>query len=183
MSKFAQVPGTRMSRPAIPVDNGATFATVLDTVADLEKQSQEMKAEYQRLRARVEKLSHADVNASISAPSSTRWFTALIASLGLAATMGVATVRKYMGQGRQGSESATAFQIPLVARAPQRAGPIVMETLSDLKQLQEDLPGPPGYWDPLKLAEQTFAISDVQGEEATVGWLRHAEIKHGRVAM
>jgi hypothetical protein len=187
MSKFVQVPATSMARPSVTVDNGATFATasdaMLETVADLEKQSQELKAEYQGLRARVEKLSQADVNASISAPSSSLGFAALVASLGLAATMGVAAVKKYMGQGRQGSESATAFQIPLVARAPQRAGPIVMESLSDLQQLQEDLPGPPGYWDPLSLAEQTFAISDVQGEEATIGWLRHAEIKHGRVAM
>merc|ERR1719178_207365 len=142
-----------------------------------------MKAEYQHLRARVEKLSQADVHDSISAPSSSRWFAALIASLGLAATMGLAAGKKYMGQGRQGSESATAFQIPLVAQAPQRAGPIVMESVSDLEQLQADLPGPPDFWDPLGLASMTFAISDVQGEEATVGWLRHAEIKHGRVAM
>merc|ERR1719460_1076023 len=116
-----------MPRPASPVDNGATFATASDAllVAELSKQSQEMIAEYQHLRARIEKLSQADVNASVSAPSSSRWFVALIASLGLASTMGVAAVKKYMGQGRQGSESATAFQIPLVAQAPQRAGPIV----------------------------------------------------------
>merc|ERR1719174_2837680 len=102
-----------MSRPATPVDNGATFATSSDAikknVADLEKQSQEMmKVEYQHLRARIEKLSQADVNASISAPSSSRWFAAFIASFGLAATMGLAAVKKYMGQGLQGSESATA---------------------------------------------------------------------------
>merc|ERR1719305_709024 len=123
MSKFVQVPATRMSHPAIPVEwhNGATVAT---SVADLEKQNQEMKAEYQHLRARIEKLSQADVNASISAPSSSSWFTAF-ASLGLAVTMGVAVVKKYTGQGRQGSESTTAFQIPLAAQAPQRAGPIV----------------------------------------------------------
>jgi hypothetical protein len=122
MSKFVQVPAARMTRPAIPVDNGATFATasdaILESVADLEKQSQEMKAEYQGLRARIEKLSQADVNASIAAPSSSRWFAAFIASFGLAATMGLAAVKKYMGQGQQGSESATAFQIrPIVAMA------------------------------------------------------------------
>lgn len=37
-----------------------------------------------------------------------------------------------------------------------------------------------GYFDPLGLADKDFWQ---QGEEATIGWLRHAEIKHGRIAM
>ena len=37
-----------------------------------------------------------------------------------------------------------------------------------------------GYFDPLGLATADFWS---QGNEATWGWLRHAEIKHGRVAM
>merc|ERR1719359_2111254 len=169
MSKFAQVPGTRMSRPAIPVDNGATFATVLDTVADLEKQSQEMKAEYQHLRARIEKLSQVDVNASISAPSSSRWFAALIASLGLATTMGVAAVKKYMGQGQQGSESATAFQVPLVARAPQRAGAIVAMAEEQTMSKDNDT------WDPLNLAD-----GQSSGDKADE--LRHGRLVAGMIA-
>merc|ERR1711924_128982 len=37
-----------------------------------------------------------------------------------------------------------------------------------------------GLWDPLNLLEKDFW--DL-GNEATIGYLRHAEIKHGRVAM
>jgi hypothetical protein len=55
-----------------------------------------------------------------------------------------------------------------------------METLDDLIELAEENPGPFGYWDPLKLGEQEFWG---QSNEATIGFLRHAEIKHGRVAM
>jgi hypothetical protein len=52
--------------------------------------------------------------------------------------------------------------------------------LDALIELAEENPGPFGYWDPLKLSEQEFWG---QSNEATIGFLRHAEIKHGRVAM
>jgi len=51
---------------------------------------------------------------------------------------------------------------------------------ADLEQLAVDQQIPMGFWDPLGLAKQDFWG---QGNEATIGWLRHAEIKHGRVAM
>ena len=77
-----------------------------------------------------------------------------------------------------------------VASSVQSATVKVQETKADLVALQEALPGPPGFYDPLGLADMSFKIGieggtsgDGVGEEATIGFLRHAEIKHGRVAM
>ena len=83
--------------------------------------------------------------------------------------------------------TASAF----VAPAPKAATlSKVSETKQDLIDLQNAIPGPPGFYDPLGLADQEFALGVSRGDtpnrvsnEATIGWLRHAEIKHGRVAM
>mmetsp|Transcript_29963 Transcript_29963/g.45427 ORF Transcript_29963/g.45427 Transcript_29963/m.45427 type:complete len:248 (+) Transcript_29963:99-842(+) len=54
------------------------------------------------------------------------------------------------------------------------------ETKADLEEMGPKLNPLVKYWDPLSLAEGDFYD---MGEEATVGFLRHSEIKHGRVAM
>ena len=78
---------------------------------------------------------------------------------------------------------ALAPAAAFVGPAPAAPSTALKESLSDLKALQQALPGPPNdYFDPLNLATMTFDWGP-QGEEATIGWLRHSEIKHGRVAM
>jgi len=75
---------------------------------------------------------------------------------------------------------AAAYVAPVAPKATTK----LAESKADLMALQESLPGPPGYWDPLDLAGSTIlAQYGVDTVEANIGWFRHAEIKHGRVAM
>jgi hypothetical protein len=70
------------------------------------------------------------------------------------------------------------------APAPETA-PVAMlavkgETVADLQALAKKLNPAVGYYDPLLLAEGEFWE---QSNEATIGFIRHSEIKHGRIAM
>jgi len=67
-----------------------------------------------------------------------------------------------------------------VAPVASRVRAPVMETVKDLKDLAQELNPVVGYYNPTSLAEMEFWG---QSNEATIGWLRHAEIKHGRIAM
>lgn len=80
------------------------------------------------------------------------------------------------------SQSTLGFTAPVAPTTSTalRHAPAVMETLADLKTLSTELNPFVCYWDPLKLAEYEFWDNT---NEETIGWLLHAEIKHGRVAM
>jgi len=55
-----------------------------------------------------------------------------------------------------------------------------METVDDLKTLSKKLNPLVGYYDPLGLSEAEFWGTS---NEATIGFLRESEVKHGRIAM
>lgn len=72
--------------------------------------------------------------------------------------------------------AATAF-VP----ASQHGGSTKLsESKADLEELSVKLNPIVKFWDPMSLSDGDFYD---MGEEATVGFLRHSEIKHGRVAM
>jgi len=74
--------------------------------------------------------------------------------------------------------SATLGYAGVAAPLGSRTMAPVMETVSDLKDLSSKLNPAVGFWEPIGLMANV-----AETEEATVGWFRHAEIKHGRVAM
>ena len=73
--------------------------------------------------------------------------------------------------------AAFGYAPTMGVRAP--AQNIVMETKADLGVLANKLNPAVKFYDPLKLADAELFGSN----EKAVGFLRHAEIKHGRVAM
>jgi hypothetical protein len=67
--------------------------------------------------------------------------------------------------------SAVAFA---PASKPARASVAVQETKADLEAMAKKLNPIVGFWDPLNLAEAEFWGAS---NEATIGYLRHSEIK------
>lgn len=74
----------------------------------------------------------------------------------------------------------TAVAFTGSTNAPQRTSASLQSAQSDLEALAADLNPVIKYYDPLRLSTWNFWEA---GDDATIGFLRHAEIKHGRVAM
>jgi hypothetical protein len=69
---------------------------------------------------------------------------------------------------------------PASARAARARTNVRMDAKSDLKEQAMALNPLVGFYDPLELSSDEFWG---QSNEATIGFLRHSEIKHGRVSM
>ena len=80
--------------------------------------------------------------------------------------------------------SSTSFAFapaaPAVRSAAGVSSSVRMETQGDLEALANKLNPVVGFYDPLQLSKQEFWDNT---NEETIAWIRHSEIKHGRVAM
>jgi len=84
------------------------------------------------------------------------------------------------------SSVALGFAPSMNVRAPVvSTNTVRMETVADLEALAAKLNPTVKFWDPLGLATANPGGQALMGvsEDAAIGFLRHAEIKHGRVAM
>jgi len=81
------------------------------------------------------------------------------------------------------SAAALSYAPTGAVRAPAaRAATPMMETIADLESMAPKLNPVVGYWNPLGFGEDTMGGTGYSAE-GVVGYLRHSEIKHGRIAM
>lgn len=76
---------------------------------------------------------------------------------------------------------------PTTLRVQAPAVNVRMETQADMEVLAKKLNPVIGFWDPLGMVTPSVEGANSWlgqlGDAGAIGWLRHAEIKHGRVAM
>merc|ERR1719271_165454 len=75
---------------------------------------------------------------------------------------------------------AAAFNAPAPISTAARSSSVSMMDKEGLKAMAKELNPVVGYFDPLNLAEGEFWGDS---NAATIGFLRQAEVKHGRIAM
>jgi len=78
------------------------------------------------------------------------------------------------------SSAALSYTSPAMMPQAQARASVSMYSKGDLEALAKTQNPVVGFYDPLNLSDGEFWE---QSNEATIGWLRHAEMKHGRVAM
>merc|ERR1719453_287629 len=77
------------------------------------------------------------------------------------------------------TSASMGFTAPAAVHNSVRNVNVRMETQADLEALAVKLNPVVKFWDPLGLSSATM----FEGSQEAIGFLRHAEIKHGRVAM
>jgi hypothetical protein len=79
--------------------------------------------------------------------------------------------------------AAASISYAPTVRPATRASMVKMQEIADkagLQNLAQQLNPVVGFWDPLSIVDQGDELGSLS---ETIGWFRHAEIKHGRVAM
>lgn len=95
----------------------------------------------------------------------------------LQAAVLLALANRSMGFAPPQATQSSATALNMADFGEENTNPSFLELDTLARSLNPLIP----YWDPLGLAKSGDFWG--MGNEATIGWIRHAEIKHGRVAM
>jgi len=171
----AFVPTRTLPRPNTGSKVAPSIQQMQNQIQQLSAENFEMEVELQRMQAQFN--SQADIEEPQSAGLKLGFGILALGVVGVTTF----TILDKLVSNRQSRGAAPVMELQSSA-VPARAS-VSMETLDDLKTLSMQLNPAVGYWDPLKLAEWKFFDTQAFFRGGEIGFLRHAEIKHGRVAM